>query len=211
MLKGDYKIIDISLPLSKSTIVYPGNVPVSIETHSKFSKKASHLSKIIMGSHAGTHVDAPKHSLKDGGEVADFPLEAFVGPARVLDFSDELLEITRKSLEKKKIKKGERILAKTKNSEIGYATFREDYIYLSGDGAEYLAKLGVALFAIDYISVKQKGSTDNRPHTALLSKNIPIVEGVNLKDVKEGEYFLSAAPLKFLGIDGAPCRALLLK
>lgn len=210
MLKGNYKIIDISLPLSKKTIVYPGNVPVSIETHSQFSKDKSHLSKIIMGSHAGTHIDAPKHSIKNAGEVADFPLEAFVGPARVLDFSDELVEITKKSLEKKKIKKGERILAKTKNSEVGFATFREDYIYLSGDGAEYLAKLGIALFAIDYISVKQKGSKDNRPHTALLSKNIPIVEGVNLRDIKEGEYFLSCAPLKFLGIDGAPCRALLL-
>lgn len=205
------KIIDISLPLSKATIVYPGNVPVSIETYSKFAPGKSHLSKIIMGSHSGTHIDAPMHSLKNGGEVADFPIEAFIGHSRVLDFSDELIEITKESLQKKKIKKGERILAKTRNSEIGFAAFREDYIYLSGDGAEYLAKLGIALFAIDYISIKQKGSKDNRAHTALLSKNIPIVEGVDLKGVEEGEYFLSCLPIKFEGVDGSPCRAVLLK
>lgn len=211
MFKGDFQIIDISLPLSEKTIVYPGNVPVSIDVHSKFSKTKSHLSKITMGSHSGTHIDAPKHSIKDGGEIADFKIESFVGPCRVLDFTDELVEITKKSLEKKNIKKGARILAKTKNSEVGFETFREDYIYLSGDGAEYLAKLQIALFGIDYISVKQKGSLDNRPHTALLGKFIPIVEGVNLKDVSEGEYFLICPPLKFEGVEGAPSRAILLR
>ncbi len=211
MFKGDFQIIDISLPLSENTIVYPGNVPVSIETHSKFGKDKSHLSKIVMGSHSGTHIDAPKHSIKDGGEIADFQIESFVGHCRVLDFSDELVEITKKSLEKKNIKKGERVLAKTRNSEVGFETFREDYIYLSGNGAEYLASLEIALFGIDYISVKQKGSKDNRPHIALLSKIIPIMEGINLKDVEEGEYFLSCVPLKFVNIDGSPCRAILLR
>ncbi len=211
MFKGDFQIIDISLPLSEDTIVYPGNVPVSIEIHSKFGKDKSHLSKITMGSHSGTHIDAPKHSIKDGGEIADFPLESFAGQCRVLDFSDELVEITKNSLEKKNIKKGERILARTRNSEVGFETFREDYIYLSGDGAEYLASLEIALFGIDYISVKQKGSKDNRPHTALLSKNIPIMEGINLRNVEEGDYFLVCPPLKFEGVEGAPTRAILLK
>lgn len=211
MFKENPKIIDISLSLSGKTLVYPGNIPVSITTHTKLPKDSSHLSKIVMGSHSGTHIDAPKHAIKNAGEISDFPLEAFVGNCRVLDFVSELVEITKKSLQNKKIKKGERILAKTRNSEIGYETFREDYIYLSGDGAEYLAKIGVKLFGIDYISVKQRGSKDNRPHTSLLSKNIPIIEGLNLKDVGEGEYFLFCPPIKFSGIDGAPCRALLLK
>lgn len=208
--KHTFKVIDISLPLSKDTIVYPGNVPVSIKNHAKMPKDSSHLSKIVMGSHSGTHVDAPKHSIKGGKELSEFSLDAFVGPCRVLDFSSELVEITEKSLKKKGIEEGERILAKTRNSEVGFATFREDYIYLSGDGADYLAELGVSLFGIDYISVKQRGSKDNRPHTSLLSKDIPIIEGLNLKDVKEGEYFLVSAPINFIGIEASPCRALLL-
>ncbi len=204
------KIIDISLPLTNDTIVYPGNVPVTIENHAHLPDDSSHLSKITMGSHSGTHIDAPMHAIEGAGEIDVFPLEAFVGPCRVLDFDFENVEITRASLESKNIQKGERVLAKTKNSNMGFESFRPDYIYLSGDGAEYLAEIGVALFGIDYISVKQRGSKDNRPHIALLSKKIPIVEGLNLKDVSEGEYFLSCVPLKFSGIDGAPARAILM-
>ena len=153
-----------------------------------------------MGSHSGTHIDAPKHSIKKGKELSDLPIEAFMGPCRVLDFSSELIEITKKSLEKKNIIEGERILAKTRNSEVGFATFREDYIYLSGDGADYLAKLDITLFGIDYISIKQRGSKDNRPHTSLLSKNIPIIEGLNLKNVKEGKVKPIEQVAKELGI-----------
>lgn len=210
MFPKDFKVIDISLPLNSKTIVYPGNVPVSIETHAEGDGKVSHLSKITMGSHSGTHVDAPKHSIVGAGEVSDFPIDAFVGLCRVLDFSEEIESITLEMLKNKNIIKGERILVKTKNSEIGFEEFRNDYIYLSGDGADYLGALEILLFGIDYISVKQKGSSDNRSHTSLLAKKIPIIEGLNLKDVTEGEYFLSAVPLKFEGVEGAPCRAILL-
>jgi arylformamidase len=140
------------------------------------------------------------------------PFETFIGPCRVLDFSNEEGKaVTKKFLETKYIKKGERILFKTKNSLRGFETFYDDYIFLSGDAAEYLASLEVLLVGIDSLSVKERGSKDNRPHTALLSKNIPILEGVNLKDVEEGEYELICPPLKFLDIDGSPTRAVLLQ
>ena len=69
----------------------------------------------------------------------------------------------------------------------------------------------IKLFVIDTWSVKQKGSKDNRAHNSLLSKNIPILETINLTDVEEGEYFLVCAPLKILEVEGAPARAILIK
>jgi arylformamidase len=120
-------------------------------------------------------------------------------------------EITKAELEKKDIQSGERILFKTTNSQRGFETFYADYIFLSGDAAEYLAEKGVKLVGIDALSIKQKGSPDTRPHTVLLAKNIPILEGINLIAVTEGIYHLIVLPLKFMHIDGSPARAILLK
>jgi arylformamidase len=87
--------------------------------------------------------------------------------------------------------------------------FYEDFVYLDPEAAGYLAEKYVSLLAVDYFSIKQRGSSDNRPHTALLSAGIAILEGVNLKDVDPGTYELIALPLSLNGIDGSPCRAIL--
>ncbi|MDO8590750.1 MAG: hypothetical protein Q7R65_02090 [bacterium] len=109
-----------------------------------------------------------------------------------------------------KVKKAERILVKTRNSLRGFDKFYDDYIYLNGDAADYLAELGISLFGIDYFSVKQRGSKDQRPHTSLLSKNIPIIEGLDLSQVPAGNYTLVCLPLKFTGIEGGPARVILI-
>lgn len=205
-------IIDISLPLDEKTLIYPGNVGLTISAHQTIDEAhATHLSKITMGSHTGTHVDAPAHAVSGANTLDQISLETFIGPCRVLDFTDSVGAIKTLELKKKKVKKGERILAKTNNSLRGFETFYDDYVYLDGDVADYLAELGIALFGVDYLSIKQRGSKDNRPHTSLLSKNIPIIEGLNLKDVSEGEYQLVCLPLKFIGIEGAPARVVLIK
>ncbi|MEI8337779.1 MAG: cyclase family protein [bacterium] len=203
-------IIDISIALSPSTIVYPGDPAIKVEVFKEWSETTSKLSEIAMGTHSGTHIDSPAHCLKDGKRIEDLPLDIFVGPARVLDFSNLLEKITKADLISKNVKNGERILAKTRNSKEGFATWRDNFAYLDGDAADYLADIGIKLFGIDYLSVKQKGSKDNRAHTSLLSKNIPILETIDLSKVLEGEYFLVCAPLKIAGVEGAPTRALLL-
>lgn len=206
------KIIDISLPLNNDTPVYPGNVPLSVSVHHSMLEHATQLSSITMGSHTGTHIDAPAHAVAGAPTLDKVPLENFVGPCRVLDFSkSEEVSVTKEMLKNKNIKKGERILLKTKNSLRGFKEFYENYVYLSGDGADYLANLPVLLVGIDALSIKQRGSNDHRPHTSLLSKNIPIVEGLDFSAVSEGEYELYCLPLNFTGIDGAPARAVLIK
>lgn len=206
------KIIDISLPLNNDTPVYPGNVPLSVSIHHAMPAHATQLSTITMGSHTGTHIDAPAHAVAGALTLDKIPLENFIGSCRVLDFSSEASgSVTKEMLQSKNIQKSERILLKTKNSLRDFKEFYDDYVYLSGDGADYLSDLSVLLVGIDALSIKQKGSNDHRPHTSLLSKNIPIVEGLNFADVTEGEYELFCLPLNFTGIDGAPARAILIK
>ena len=207
----DFKtIIDISLSIDEKTIIYPGNTPVKIESY-KSASGLTFLSNLSFGSHTGTHIDAPRHVSETGLGVDRLDLEKLIGPCRVLDFTKSIESIKRQELEAKNIQNGERILAKTSNSVRGFKSAYDDYIYLSPEGAEYLANLGISGFAIDYLSIKKRGSSDNRPHTKLLDVGIPIIEGVDLSFVEEGEYYLIALPLRLTGLDGSPIRALLLK
>lgn len=204
------KIFDISIPINNKTVVYPNNVPVSISIHQDMPQSATKLSSITFGSHTGTHIDAPAHAIKGAKTLDLLPLDVFVGSCRVLDYSKEDGEaVTKNFLQEKKVKKGERILLKTKNSIKGFDVFYDDYIYLDGDAADYLSEVGVVLVGIDALSIKKRGSNDHRPHLSLLSKDIPIIEGLNLSEVEEGVYELVCLPLKFTGIDGSPARAIL--
>lgn len=212
MLKNNMrikKIYDISWELTENTVIYPGNPPIKLEV-TKNLKSSTQLTEIRIGSHTGTHLDAPLHVNPSGAGVEAFDIEHFIGDARVLDCTIETRAVTVQTLEKYKIKKDERILLKTKNSSRLSEPFFSNFIFLSPEGAEYLARLEVKLVGIDYLSIKEKGSADNRPHTLLLEKYIPILEGVDLSQVPAGDYFMFAPPLKFKEIDGSPLRAVLL-
>ena len=201
------KIIDISLPNHEGMIVYPGNPEVEITEH----KGATSVhSKITLGSHTGTHIDAPKHVFPDGAGTEAIAFEALIGPCRVLDMTQVEGSVRESDLAPYAIKERERILIKTDNSERGFKKFYDDSIYLNGDAADYLAERCVALFGIDSLSVKQRGSADNRAHTSLLKNNIVILEGLDLSQITPGEYTLACLPLALLNCDGAPARALLL-
>lgn len=203
------KIIDISLPISPQMPVYPGTDNTKIDTVT--SPSGNVLSVITLTSHAGSHVDAPSHSIPGAPNISDIPLDTFYGECRVINLTKSETQITKEDLSAHNISKGERILLKTKNSLRGFKKFYDDYVFLSPDGAEYLASLGVSLVGIDSLSIKQKGSTDNSPHTNLLSKNIPILEGINLSEADEDVYTICAFPLSFSGIDGSPVRAILFR
>lgn len=204
------KIIDISVTLHNNTAVYPGNPPVQIEQFQS-STGLSRNSKMVLGTHVGTHIDAPGHALEKGLDIDDLSLNLFIGPCRVLDLTHVKGAITVHDLQTKKLGRNERILFKTQNSRRGFETFYDDYVYLSAEAAQHIVDSGVILCGIDAWSVKQKGSQDNRPHTILLEKLIPIVEGLDLKHVIEGSYYLIVLPLKVQAPDGAPARAILLE
>lgn len=202
------EVIDISLEVSEETIIYPGNPEVEIE---ELDKSGSAVSKVSFGSHTATHVDGPSHVFESGEGVNEaFGVDRFVGECRVLDFTDSEEKIELEELKEKNIKEGEIILAKTRNSLIGFEEFRDDFVYLGGEAAEFLAEVGIDLFGIDYLSVKERGSSDNRPHTELLENDIVIFEGLDLEGIEPGEYTFVGLPLKLADIDGAPSRAVLI-
>jgi len=201
-------IIDISLPVHPNMPIYPGNKPTAFTPIVKPS--GSQLTSITIDSHAGTHIDAPSHAGITNKTMDDFELETFYGPARVIEIYNEAL-ITAKDLENENIQAGERILFKTDNSLRGFEAFHDTWTALSSDAATYLADIGVKLVGIDWFGIKQKDAPDNGAHTNLLERGIPILEGIDLSGAEEGTYTLSAFPVAYQGIDGAPARAVLIK
>lgn len=202
------KIIDISLPIYEGMPVYPNNPGVKINP---LKTPTTFISEITFGSHTGTHLDVPRHIFEDGSGVDKINLDQLVGPARILDMTHCRTAVTVDDLKKENIQPGERILVKTQNSIRGFKQFYPDYIYLDGDAAEFLAQQKILLFGIDSLSIKQKGSSDTRPHTELLRDNIVIIEGLDLSQVNPGYYNLFCLPLKFVGLDGSPARVILIK
>ncbi|MFC1640865.1 cyclase family protein [Patescibacteria group bacterium] len=202
------KIYDLTLPISTQMMRYP-NTPLVKFHQFRGRTSVSHL--VHVSTHTGTHVDAQSHVRTGGQNIENIPLEKLVGPCRVLDVRGANEAIRIADIEKYHIKRGERILFRTKNSGRGFVKFKPKYIYLDGDAADYLAKIGIALVGIDALSIKKRGSDDTRPHDSLLFKKIVILEGLNLSQVPAGKYELTALPLPLKGLDGSPARVILKK
>jgi len=162
-----------------------------------------------MGSHTGTHLDAPYHFVEGGRRLHEIPLEQLTGRVAVFNLPG-VRSIGRKDLEDLKWDGIERVLFKTENSKHWQdGKFYEDFVYLEPDAAEFLAGRGVRLVGIDYLSIDKFKSEKHPTHFALLTKNIVILEGLDLSKVSPGEYTLFALPLNLQDADGAPTRVIL--
>jgi arylformamidase len=202
---------DISVPLVNGGLVYPGNPAISITPQQEVSKGASaNVSTLSFGSHSGTHVDAPKHFFDDGLGVDALPLEVLMGPCVLICIEDDVDAVGQAELERHELNSHTRVLIKTRNSSyIREREFRKTYTYLAPDGAAYLARLGVRLVGVDYLSIEQFHSGHHKTHRTLLEKGIVIVEGLDLSVPPMGPYELRVLPLRLAGLDGAPARAVL--
>lgn len=202
------KFYDVSLPIKEGMIVYPGNPEPSIQRYSSIPKEKVNESLITLGSHTGTHVDSKLHIQNDAEGAEALPLDSFYGKCKVLDLTHVENEIHRKDLESHQIKKGDIVLLKTRNSQLGYEKFRSSYVHVKLDAAEYLVKVGVKTLGFDYLSVKKLGA-DDEVHEMLIN-NLTLFEGLNLAEVPEGEYTFIGLPLR-INCDGAPARVVLVK
>lgn len=206
-------LYDISLPISSSLPVWPGDPPIELKQVAWIDKGANaNVSHLSAGVHIGTHVDAPHHFLNDGRTVEQLPLDALIGPCYVVQYPDDVEMITAEVLERTPWPSNvERVLFGTRNSKLwarGEKEFKRDFAAITEDGAEWLVKKGVRLVGVDYLSVAPFGNS--RPtHRVLLEAGVVILEGVNLSGVPRGFYELFCLPLKLVGSDGAPARAVL--
>ena len=194
-------IYDITLPLSNNLPVYPGDPPVAIERIADVAGGSPYtISSVRLGSHSGTHVDAPSHLFPDGKTVDELPLDILMGEAHVLGFQDTM-QISPDELEAADIPDTcQRLLLKTGQSDA----------YLTEDGAIWIVEQGIRLVGIDSMSVDAPGSQLLEGHRILLESSVIIIESLMLEDVPPGKYHLVCLPLKLAGTDGAPVRAVLI-
>lgn len=203
--------IDVSVALHSGMPHWPGNPPVKIERQLDIDRgDVANVSVLSMGSHTGTHMDAPLHFIADGKGIDELAFEEIIGPARVIEIFDEVA-VTVPEIEDKNIHAGERVLFKTRNSHGAWNedSFVEDFIYISREVARYLVERRVRTVGIDYLSVGGFKRDGEETHHGLLGAGIWIIEGLNLAEVEPGDYEMICLPLKVLRSDGAPARAIL--
>lgn len=203
--------IDITVPLRDAMVHWPDNPPVKIERVVDIDRGDSHtISRLSLGSHTGTHMDAPAHFIPKGIGIDKMPLDATVGRARVIEIKDTEA-IKPAELVPHRIRRGERILFKTRNSSKVWKTdkFVENFVYVSKEAAQFLVERGVRAMGVDYLSVGGYKRDGSAVHKLLLGAGIWLIEGLDLSRVQAGKYDLICLPLKLDGGDGAPARAIL--
>ena len=203
--------IDVSLPVRDGMVHWPGDTPFERKMSLRIADgDLVNLSQITGSAHTGTHMDAPLHFIPNARSIDSMPLSATIGRARVIGIEDpEAIQVS--ELVRHKIAQGERILFRTVNSGRAWKTdsFEEDYVYINPEAAVYLAGIGIQTVGVDYLSVGGFHFGNAETHRALLGAGIWVIEGLNLEDVEPGDYEMICLPLKLVGADGAPARAVL--
>src|SRR5215472_10098099 len=145
------RIYDISVPVDDGGLVYPGNPPIHIELQQAVARGASaNVSRIEFGSHTGTHVDAPRHFFDDGAGVDSLPLDVLMGPALLVAMDPMLMAVSAEQLRAHDLTHVTRLLIRTRNSGfIRERDFRNNFTYLTPDGAQHLVDNGVKLVGVD--------------------------------------------------------------
>jgi arylformamidase len=196
-------IIDISVPVRTGMVTYPGDPEVRLERVKAITDgESANVSKLDLGVHSGTHVDAPLHFIDGAGGADELPLNVLNGPCEVVEAA---------ALDESAVgavpEGAERVIFKTPNSELwAEDTFPETFERLDGAAARALVERGVRLVGVDYLSVG-----DEDVHRVLLGAGVVPVEGLDLRGVEPGSYELHCLPLRLVGSDGAPARAILVR
>lgn len=216
--------MDISVAMRDGMVHWPGDPECHVSLHVKLGDPMPgqpgktipcNLTKLSLSAHTGTHMDAPRHFVADGKTMETLPLDAVMGRCRVIELKHKSA-ITVDELKPWKLKPGERVLLKTRNSTRSWklaktGIFDEEFIYIPADTARYLVDCGVMTVGVDYLSVGGYKKDGAECHQIMLGAKCPIwiIEGLNLAKIKPGRYELACLPLKIVGADGAPCRAAL--
>ncbi len=209
------KVFDITTTLRPEMPTWPGEPgPKREMIHSIASGAGANVSAFSMGSHTGTHIDAPYHFVEGGITVERLSIETLVGPAVLLDIhGDE--HVSAEQLEAAHLPTGTtRLLIRTRNTErqlLNRDTFDPTFIGIAKSGAEWLVNNGVKLVGVDYLSVEPSHNPGSPAHHTLLGAGLVAIEGCDFTSVAAGEYILICAPLKMLGADGAPARVYLIQ
>jgi arylformamidase len=202
-------VFDISVPIEPAMAVWPGDPP-PVQTWLARLRRgdAFDLSAWTLGSHTGTHVDAPSHFVPGGADVAALDPRLFVGPCQVLAPPLHGGQITAATLQTIAGWRGtERVLLKTRRDASTAPAG------LTPDAAALVAEAGVRLVGIDQLSIESAASVEaGAPvHQHLLGHGVVILEGLDLRAVTPGGYWLIALPLRLQDGEASPVRAVLFR
>jgi arylformamidase len=212
------RLIDISQPVADDSAAYPGDAPFQRELTLNYAEsKIVNLTKFSMSPHVGTHVDAPAHIKGDMTSPADLagnlPLQPFIGPAIVINVSGRTGAISWSAVEDRLTELTnlpERVLFRTQE-KVRYNVFESEYSFLTPELVSKLAECGVKLLGIDAPSVDQIGSKTLEVHHEMDRLGMVWLENLDLSQVRSGEFFLIAFPIKFMELEASPVRAVLLE
>ncbi len=207
---GSFQIFDISMPITRLMPVYKGkeHKRPKLSIDSDFTSSSAYESRLEMNLHTGTHLDTPLHMIPNGYTLEKLELSKVVTECRVIDLTYVRDKITDTDLQTFSVKEGDFILLKTRNS---FEDILEtDFVYLDKSGAKYLAEKKIKGVGIDALGI-ERDQPGHESHISLFKSDIVILEGLRLKDIEEGYYFLSAAPVLIPGVEAAPARAYLIK
>jgi len=213
------RFYDVTLPLGPSVPAWPGDPLVSIQPALTIEQDGVRVSRLALGSHSGTHIDAPAHLLAGGKDVSELDISALIGPALVLYLPSAAAITVSEMIWALHACYGglahppSRLLLKTSNSDRGILVgdFTAHYVALTTAAAGWLVEQGVVLVGIDALSVDPLDDVACSVHRVLLAHDIVILEGLDLRQVPPGPYDLLCLPLRIPGADGAPARALLVR
>jgi arylformamidase len=210
------RLIDVSLPIGSDLLTWPGDPAIEVAPRRRIADgDDANVSELRIGTHTGTHVDPPVHFVDGAVGIDRVDLDVMIGAAVVVDARQLDGGIGPQELEKLDIPDdAQRILLRTRNSDLwrsSRATFPSSYVSLSPDGARWMVDHGVRLVGVDFLSIEQKGAPGHPTHHTLLENGVVIVEGLDLGEVGPGTYQLTVLPLKIVGGDGGPARAVLIE
>lgn len=201
------RLIDISQSVDPKAGIFPGDTPFHFEWKWDLSAGSScNVAAVTTSAHVGTHADAPLHFLEQGASIGEVDLEPYLGPCIVVEgpASGQVLQSHLADID---FAQTPRVLLKTHESED--SAFPERFVTLSTEAAEYLANAGALLVGLDTPSMDPPTSKSLEAHHALGRAGIAILENLRLARVEAGRYELIALPLRWMGLDAAPVRAVL--
>lgn len=210
------RLVDISMSLQEGMAIYEGDPRFRVERVHRLvpgNPDTWNTSLLQLGTHVGTHVDAARHFDDRGAGVDGIGLDLLCGPARVLDLRGRGLRIDEKTLGEYEIAGVQRLLLRTDSERFAGGPFDPNYTSLSLDAARRLRDEGVRLIGIDSPSVEAFDSPGMPVHQELLKRDpvMVVVEGLDLTRAEAGDWELYCLPLKLVGGDGAPARAVLVR
>jgi len=211
------KVHDVSLVMRPDMVTWPGEPGPTFAPLRRIAMgDTANVSLITFGNHTGTHVDPPIHFIDGANTVDKLPIDALVGPCRVVAFP-ETGHVSGRWLEAANVPaRAERLLFKTRNSERWAdptAPFTRDFTAIDASAARWCVERRVKLVGVDYLSIEPQGpEKQGYPvHHTLLRANVVIIEGLDLRAVAAGDYELVCAPINLQGGDGAPARVFLME